>query len=311
MSKVQISENASKLAKCNDIAGCLAEELSVQEAVGEEVDKRMKSALEELQDKHANHGPSVETSEEGPTGEAYKEKAKEQSAIRRAQREAKERVEDEAAQARKQAKAMEKLEAGDDEDDQDFDNDPELAALREKRLADMKAAKKEKEENIAQGNGTFTEITQDEFLPQVLQAKRCIVHFYHPDFHRCKIMDMHLAKLAPNHVECKIVKINADKAPFFVAKMQVFVIPSVLAFVDGMCVGRLQGFDGLTEGLPPGREDEWPTDALAERLAESGIINWEPSKVNTVGEVRKAIYSGFNQYDIDPDELEDSDEEGL
>lgn len=38
---------------------------------------------------------------------------------------------------------------------------------------------------------------------------------------RCKIMDKHLALLAPQHVEAKFIKIDAEKAPFFVGKLQV------------------------------------------------------------------------------------------
>ncbi|GMF23643.1 unnamed protein product [Phytophthora fragariaefolia] len=61
-------------------------------------------------------------------------------------------------------------------------------------------------------------------------------------------MDMHLAKLARKHIECKFVKINAEKAPFFVEKLVIRVLPTVVCFKDGVAFPeRVIGFDGLTE----------------------------------------------------------------
>lgn len=38
---------------------------------------------------------------------------------------------------------------------------------------------------------------------------------------RCKVMDMRLGELAPRHLETKFLRIDAEKAPFFVQKLQV------------------------------------------------------------------------------------------
>ena len=40
---------------------------------------------------------------------------------------------------------------------------------------------------------------------------------------RCKVMDMRLGELAPRHLETKFLRIDAEKAPFFVQKLQVCV----------------------------------------------------------------------------------------
>ena len=38
---------------------------------------------------------------------------------------------------------------------------------------------------------------------------------------RCKIVDKHLALLAPKHVETKFCKINATKCPFLVERLKI------------------------------------------------------------------------------------------
>lgn len=69
---------------------------------------------------------------------------------------------------------------------------------------------------MAKGHGQYTEIKEDEFLPYVTGSKYVVVHFYHRDFERCKIIDMHLRNIARQHVECKFVYLNAEMAPFFI-----------------------------------------------------------------------------------------------
>lgn len=85
-------------------------------------------------------------------------------------------------------------------------------------------------------------------MKEVTGSPLVAVHFYHRDFERCKIMDMHLAKLAKSHIECKFLKLNAEKAPFFVEKLVIRVLPTVVCFKDGVAFpDRVVGFDGLTE----------------------------------------------------------------
>ena len=43
--------------------------------------------------------------------------------------------------------------------------------------------------------------------------------FFHKDFERCKIVDMHLAKICKSHTEARFVRIDAEKCPFFVTKL--------------------------------------------------------------------------------------------
>ena len=80
---------------------------------------------------------------------------------------------------------------------------------------------KELQENKTKGHGEYTEIKEDEFLPIVTKTKRVVCHFYHKDFERCKIVHMHMRKIAMEHLETRFIYLDVEKAPFFVAKLAI------------------------------------------------------------------------------------------
>jgi len=88
--------------------------------------------------------------------------------------------------------------------------------IRERRIAEMKNTYSEKQDDLIKGHGQYTEIVESEFLPNVTGSKFVICHFYHKDFERCKIVDMHLRNIAKQHTEAKIIYLDAEKSPFFV-----------------------------------------------------------------------------------------------
>jgi len=167
-----------------------------------------------------------------------------------------------------------------DDDDawlEEFDNDDQaLQAFRERRLAELQAAhhaqQQQQQQQPAAGHGEVRTIAQDEFLPECTgndSNPYVVVHFFHDDFERCKLMDHHLNILAPLHVSCKFVRINAEKAPFFVAKLAIQTLPTLLVFKDGKTVERLMGFEGLSDSKHP---DEFPTSRLGRWLEKTGAI---------------------------------------
>mmetsp|Transcript_55975 Transcript_55975/g.149267 ORF Transcript_55975/g.149267 Transcript_55975/m.149267 type:complete len:240 (+) Transcript_55975:3-722(+) len=149
------------------------------------------------------------------------------------------------------------------------EGDDDIMAIRARRLQQMKAKAKEKEANLAKGHGDFQEIEEQDFLKSVTESKKALVHFYSRDFERCKIMDHHLGKLAPRCLGTRFVKLNAEKAPFFVSKLQVRTLPTVAIFEDGVLVHRLVGFQEM------GNSDEFPTSMLYGALAERGAVTEE------------------------------------
>jgi thiol-disulfide isomerase/thioredoxin len=178
-------------------------------------------------------------------------------------------------------------------DDDEFLDDPTLDDLHDKRLAEMKRivaekrAEAEKKKKISDGD--YREIVQDEFLPTVTSLERVAVHFYHPEFETCMIMDQVLREIAVVHKEVKFVKINAEKAPFFVRKLLIKVLPSVVFFEDGEAMDRLVGFQGLDE-----KHAQKPKIRVIEdRIAATGFIMSSP----------------FGTYEDDADESSDEDDD--
>lgn len=86
--------------------------------------------------------------------------------------------------------------ASDNDDDALFDtleDDAELGAYREQRMqqlhSELQRAKKLRES----GNGSYLEIKDEKVLMETTTSNKfCIVHFFKPDFNRCRIMDGHL-----------------------------------------------------------------------------------------------------------------------
>lgn len=60
---------------------------------------------------------------------------------------------------------------------------------------------------------------------------------------------------------------NVENAPFLVVKLKVQVLPCVLAFVDGISVDRIVGFEGIGY-----TQDTFTTKDLEARLLASGVV---------------------------------------
>lgn len=73
--------------------------------------------------------------------------------------------------------------------------------------------------------------------------------------------------LAKKHFDTRFLKMNVENAPFLVTKLKVQVLPCVLAFVNGVSVDRIVGFEGLGY-----TQDTFTTKDLEARLLRSGVI---------------------------------------
>jgi thioredoxin-like negative regulator of GroEL len=60
---------------------------------------------------------------------------------------------------------------------------------------------------------------------------------------------------------------NVENAPFLVTKLKIQVLPCVLAFVNGVSVDRIVGFEGLGY-----TQDTFTTKDLEARLLQCGVI---------------------------------------
>ncbi|KAI4314816.1 hypothetical protein L6164_027685 [Bauhinia variegata] len=146
-------------------------------------------------------------------------------------------------------------------------DDPELEKLHADRIAALKKEAEKREAWKKKGHGEYREITEGDFLGEVTESEKVICHFYHKEFYRCKIMDKHLRSLAPKHIDTKFVKLDAENAPFFVAKLAIKTLPCVTLFRQGITVDRLLGFQDL------GGKDDFTTNTLEALLIKKGMIS--------------------------------------
>ena len=157
----------------------------------------------------------------------------------------------------------EELELTDDE------NDPELALIKAKRMAEMQKEYAKTQEQRKKGHGDYVEVTQDEFLANVTKSTFTVCAFYHADFERCKIVDKHMSILAQKHFETKFIRVDAAKCPFFIEKLAIKMLPCVICFIDGKAVDRIVGFEDF------GGNDNFTTSQFLKRLWQSGVIENE------------------------------------
>uniref|UniRef100_A0A6U5BAK1 Thioredoxin domain-containing protein n=1 Tax=Hemiselmis andersenii TaxID=464988 RepID=A0A6U5BAK1_HEMAN len=196
----------------------------------------------------------------------------------------------------------------------DLLDDEDLDELHAQRIREMKAEAMRRQEMAKKGHGQYVEIREDQFLQEVTTCEKAVVHFFHQDFQRCKIVHKHLQAVAPKYAECKFLKLNAQEAPFFVTKLQIQVLPCIVMFKKGIACDRIVGFEEL------GGVDDFTQIRLERRLTEQGIIAYKNDDIDSDEEQelreRKgikggALYEGskykkaFNKPNYDSDEDED------
>mmetsp|Transcript_12129 Transcript_12129/g.20124 ORF Transcript_12129/g.20124 Transcript_12129/m.20124 type:complete len:278 (-) Transcript_12129:81-914(-) len=277
--------------------------------------------MEDLKDKHARGVQERDDPDRAPTGEPYRQ-LQHQSAQRARMEQTRQTQEREMETRRimeirnhveRQMKENDNSDNDNDSDDDDSDdewldeleNDPALEALREQRLEQLKQQELKLLENKAKGHGQYRTIAQDEFLPECTNTSEwVVVHFFHHEFIKCQVMDHHLTIVAHAHAECKFLRIDAQKAPFFCGKLQVQTLPTVLVFQNGKAVDRLVGFEGIADN------NEWPTALLQKWLAGAGAIQYTPPSKEIEEEMKRLGISvkgsiwrgGMNEYNDDGDE---------
>jgi hypothetical protein len=170
------------------------------------------------------------------------------------------------------------IEKDDDFDDDEFLDDKVLQDLQAKRLADMQAKHALERQFHAQGHGEYREITEEEFLKEVCGSQWVVVHFHHREFFRCKIVDKHMRIIAAKHLSCKWLTMDAEKAPFFIAKLAIQMLPTVIVFKDGIVHEQFSGFDEL------GGKDEFRTEVLEHWFSKAGCLKMKKKDVDKLAQ---------------------------
>ncbi|KAK7732522.1 hypothetical protein SLS53_008407 [Cytospora paraplurivora] len=149
------------------------------------------------------------------------------------------------------------------------DNDTHVIdAFREQRLQQLHSEFTRAKSQREHGFGTYTELKDEKaVMDSTTSTKLSLVHFMKPDFTRCRIMDQKLEALAPKHFDTRFISINVENAPFLVNKLKIKVLPCVIAFINGLEVDRIIGFEAL--GAKP---DSFTLQELEARLLASGVV---------------------------------------
>jgi len=189
------------------------------------------------------------------------------------------------------------------DDDGCGDDGAILQAIRQKRLRELQKTHTRVAEHKAKGHGEIRTISQDEFLSECTSSKHVVVHFFHQEFQKCRVMDHHLKIIAtnPKHLSCKFVRIDAEKAPFFVARLRIKTLPTVLVFKNGETIERMLGFEGLLSVSGGSRRaanadaDNFPTGRLGYWLESTGAIEYDgPDSDDDDEQDREAINNNNN-----------------
>ncbi|XP_059144869.1 uncharacterized protein LOC131932009 [Physella acuta] len=156
--------------------------------------------------------------------------------------------------------------------------------IREARLQSLKQQTHEFQELRKLSFGEYTLIPDEKSfldLTTSTSVENCIVHFFHPDFRRCAIVDSHFEILCKKYFKTKFAKLNVEKSNFLITKLKIQMLPAILCFKKSLVVDRIIGFEEL------GNTDDFPLVILERRLARSGVIQLpegeDPSKKSIFG----------------------------
>jgi hypothetical protein len=154
-------------------------------------------------------------------------------------------------------------------------DDHEMEEIRRKRIEAMKTQQVQRAEWEKNGHGSYTELADEkDFFEVCKKSKHVVCHFYRESTFRCKIVDKHLEQLARAHIECKFVKINAEKAFFLVERLKVKMMPTLALIKENKPVDYIVGFNDL------GNTDDFDTEMLEWRIARADVIDYQGDLLN-------------------------------
>ena len=104
------------------------------------------------------------------------------------------------------------------------------------------------------------------FFDELKGSARAVVHFYRPTTRRCEIIDKHFYALAAKHMETKFLRVNAEKAPFLVEKLHIWMLPTIVCVQNGKTDHSIVGFDEL------GGRDDFATEDMEQLLLKHNVL---------------------------------------
>lgn len=193
-----------------------------------------------------------------------------------------------------------------DEDIRKLDemDDDDIERLRDKRRRELQKMEQKKQEWKAQGHGVYREISdQKDFFDQVKKSERIVVHFYRGTTWRCQIIDRHLEDIAKRHPETKFVKVDAEKSPFLVERLNVWMLPTLVLCKNGKTEHSIVGFDEL------GGDDDFSTETLEYVISKYECLRYSGGDpTDPYGKKTRKPKNSIRRGGGDSDEDYDSDE---
>jgi hypothetical protein len=146
-------------------------------------------------------------------------------------------------------------------------DDDEIERMRRARMEQLKKVSRQKSEWLAAGNGEYREVDdQKRFFEELKPSARAVVHFFRPSTRRCEILDKHLSILARKHVETKFVRVNAERCPFLVDRLKIWMLPTLVLIKSGRTDHSIIGFDEM------GGRDDFTTEELERLLLKYELV---------------------------------------
>uniref|UniRef100_A0A7S3PCV8 Thioredoxin domain-containing protein n=1 Tax=Aplanochytrium stocchinoi TaxID=215587 RepID=A0A7S3PCV8_9STRA len=147
-------------------------------------------------------------------------------------------------------------------------SEADLDSMRDKRKEQLRKLAAKKTEWRAQGHGEYREVKgEKEFFAEVKNSERVVVHFFRSASIRCNVIDRHFSDLAPEHLETKFIKIDAEKSPFLVERLHIWMMPSIVICINGRTEHTIAGLDEF------GGVDDFSTEMCAYVLGTHKAIN--------------------------------------
>ncbi|MBW0468321.1 hypothetical protein O181_008036 [Austropuccinia psidii MF-1] len=178
-----------------------------------------------------------------------------------------------------------------------LDDDFELLGFREQRLDQLRREIAKNQQMREDHHGRYLEIKDEKELIKITaNTNMAVVHFFHTDFERCKLMDQYLEQLASKFFSTRFLKVDVANVPWLVTKLSIKVLPCVIGFLDGVTKERIVGFEGITGES----SKDINSAALELKLKQAGVIKNGKDLIQTLAQ-RSAVSFASQNSDHDED----------